>query len=132
MVPFQMLQMVGHTVHAVCPEKKAGDTVRTAIHDFVGDQTYIDLAGLVHDLGDEAAANQLIEIEDALIERHVQELRAIEAARRRLTDGSIDCCIECGDDIGYQRLLAYPVAMRCVVCQARHEKTHAHEGAPRM
>ena len=97
-----------------------------------GDQTYIDLAGLVHDLGDEAAANQLIEIDDALIERHVQELRGIEGARRRLLDGSIDCCIECGDDIGYQRLLVYPVALRCVVCQAQHEKTHAHEGTPRM
>lgn len=97
-----------------------------------GDQTYIDLAGLVHDLGDEAAANQLIGIDDALIERHVQELRAIEAARRRLADGSIDCCIECGDDIGYERLLAYPVALRCIVCQAQHEKTHAPEATPRM
>jgi RNA polymerase-binding transcription factor DksA len=97
-----------------------------------GDQTYIDLAGLVHDPGDEAAANQLIEIDDALIERHVRELRAIEAARRRLADGSINCCVECGDDIGYRRLLVYPVALRCVVCQARHEKTHAHEGTPRI
>ena len=34
MVPFQMLLMVGHTVHAVCPDKAAGDFVRTAIHDF--------------------------------------------------------------------------------------------------
>ena len=39
MVPFQALQMVGHTVHAVCPDKEAGATVRTAIHDFEGDQT---------------------------------------------------------------------------------------------
>ena len=45
MVPFQMLQMVGHEVHAVCPDKKAGDTVKTAIHDFVGDQTYVELTG---------------------------------------------------------------------------------------
>ncbi len=45
MVPFQMLQMVGHTVHAVCPNKKAGDTVRTAIHDFEGDQTYSEKPG---------------------------------------------------------------------------------------
>ena len=37
MVPFQALQAVGHTVHAVCPDKKAGDTVATAIHDFEGD-----------------------------------------------------------------------------------------------
>jgi protease I len=40
MVPFQALQMVEHTVHAVCPGKKAGEKVRTAVHDFEGDQTY--------------------------------------------------------------------------------------------
>lgn len=45
MVPFQALQMVGHTVHAVCPNKKAGDTVRTAVHDFEGDQTYSEKPG---------------------------------------------------------------------------------------
>jgi len=45
MVPFQALQMVGHTVHAVCPEKQAGDSVRTAVHDFEGDQTYSEKPG---------------------------------------------------------------------------------------
>ena len=45
MVPFQALQMVGHTVHAVCPDKKAGDKIRTAIHDFEGDQTYSEKRG---------------------------------------------------------------------------------------
>ncbi len=45
MVPFQALQMVGHTVHAVCPGKKAGDTIKTAIHDFEGDQTYTEKPG---------------------------------------------------------------------------------------
>jgi len=45
MVPFQALQMVGHPVHAVCPGKKAGETVRTAIHDFEGDQTYSEKRG---------------------------------------------------------------------------------------
>lgn len=45
MVPFQALQMVGYTVHAVCPDKKSGDTIRTAIHDFEGDQTYSEKVG---------------------------------------------------------------------------------------
>src|SRR5271168_543703 len=45
MVPFQALLMVGHIVHAVCPNKKAGDKVRTAIHDFEGDQTYSEKPG---------------------------------------------------------------------------------------
>ncbi|MFV3414080.1 DJ-1/PfpI family protein [Pseudomonas nitroreducens] len=45
MVPFQALLMVGHTVHAVCPDKKAGQSIRTAIHDFEGDQTYSEKPG---------------------------------------------------------------------------------------
>jgi protease I len=45
MVPFQMLHMVGHSVDAVCPEKKAGQKIRTAIHDFEGDQTYSEKRG---------------------------------------------------------------------------------------
>jgi len=45
MVPFQALLMIGHVVHAVCPGKKAGEAVRTAIHDFEGDQTYSEKRG---------------------------------------------------------------------------------------
>lgn len=45
MVPFQALSMLGYQVDAVCPDKKAGDTVRTAIHDFEGDQTYTEKPG---------------------------------------------------------------------------------------
>jgi len=45
MVPFQALLMVGHTVDAVCPDKKSGDTVRTAVHDFEGAQTYSEKPG---------------------------------------------------------------------------------------
>jgi len=45
MVPFQALQVAGHEVHAVCPDKKAGEKVRTAVHDFEGDQTYTEKRG---------------------------------------------------------------------------------------
>jgi protease I len=45
MVPFQALQMVGHIVHAVCPDRKAGEKIKTAIHDFEGDQTYTEKPG---------------------------------------------------------------------------------------
>jgi len=45
MVPFQALGAVGHTVHAVCPDKKAGDSIATAIHDFEGQQTYSEKRG---------------------------------------------------------------------------------------
>ncbi|HEY5593025.1 MAG TPA: DJ-1/PfpI family protein [Paludibacter sp.] len=45
MVPFQMLEMVGYEVHVVCPDKKKGDTIKTAIHDFEGDHTYTEKPG---------------------------------------------------------------------------------------
>ncbi len=45
MVPFQALQVAGHEVHAACPEKRAGEKVRTAVHDFEGDQTYTEKRG---------------------------------------------------------------------------------------
>lgn len=45
MVPFQALQMVGHLVHAVCPDKKSGESVHTAVHDFEGAQTYSEKPG---------------------------------------------------------------------------------------
>jgi protease I len=45
MIPFQALAMLGHTVHVVCPDKKAGDKIKTAIHDFEGDQTYTEKPG---------------------------------------------------------------------------------------
>src|ERR1700687_5093207 len=66
MVPFQALLMVGHTVHAVCPGKKAGETVRTAIHDFEGDQTYSEKRG--HNFALNAAFDEVRpEAYDALV-----------------------------------------------------------------
>jgi protease I len=66
MVPFQALLMVGHTVHAVCPGKKAGDKVRTAVHDFEGDQTYSEKPG--HNFGLNATFDEVQEAGyDALV-----------------------------------------------------------------
>ena len=66
MVPFQALLMVGHSVHAVCPGKKSGDSVRTAIHDFEGDQTYSEKRG--HNFALNATFDQIKSEEyDALV-----------------------------------------------------------------
>lgn len=66
MVPFQALQMVGHTVHAVCPDKQAGEKVRTAVHDFEGDQTYSEKPG--HNFTVNATFSQVVaEDYDALV-----------------------------------------------------------------
>ncbi|MBJ7553823.1 DJ-1/PfpI family protein [Marinomonas spartinae] len=66
MVPFQTLQAVGHTVHAVCPDKKSGETVKTAIHDFEGDQTYTEKPGHHFALNADFDAIQ-VESYDALV-----------------------------------------------------------------
>lgn len=97
-----------------------------------GNEKYADLAGSVHDEGDEAVADELIDVENALIQRHVRELRAIEVARARLAAGTIDECEDCGGEIGYKRLMANPAAVRCVACQGRFEKNRLHEAHPSM
>ncbi len=97
-----------------------------------GDQRYIDLAGMVHDTGDESVADVLAELDNKHVDRSLQELHEIEVARKRLAEGTINHCIECGGDIGFERLLAYPIAVRCIACQDQFEKTHAHEATPRL
>ena len=69
-------------------------------------------------------------MEHALIQRHLAELREVEVACARLAAGTIDECEDCGEEIGYKRLNANPVAVRCIDCQGRYEKTHAREAIP--
>ena len=89
-----------------------------------GNEKYLDLAGSVHDTGDEAAATELIDMQHALIQRHLAELREIEVARGRLAAGTIDECEE--------RLMANPVAVRCIDCQGRFESNRPHEARSSM
>jgi DnaK suppressor protein len=107
------------------------DEVRTALLQS-GEQKYIDLAGQVHDRGDESVADELVAVDNALLGRHVHELRAIEVARERLARGTIDECIDCSGEIGFKRMMANPLAVRCIECQDRFDRTHAHEASPRM
>lgn len=65
-VPAQVFQAVGHTVHSVCPDKKAGDIVKTAIHDFESEQTYLEKPG--HNFALNASFSEVdVESYDALI-----------------------------------------------------------------
>ncbi|MEW6354009.1 MAG: TraR/DksA C4-type zinc finger protein [Pseudomonadota bacterium] len=95
-------------------------------------QRYIDMAGAVADVGDASVADLLADMDTAIIDRQIQEIRDIEAAKRRIADGSYGTCIDCGGDIGYERLLAYPTAKRCYECQKQHEKKYAREGTPTL
>lgn len=96
-------------------------------------QQYIEMINASPtDFADESAGDMLADLNLAIIDRHVRDIRDIEAARARIKDGSYGICIDCGDEIGFERLAAYPTANRCVVCQRQREKTYAHEGTPTL
>jgi len=119
MVPFQALLMAGHTVHAVCPGKKAGQQVRTAIHDFEGDQTYSEKPGHNFTLNAEFAAVKA-EDYDALVipgGRAPEYLRldpAVLAAVRHFSEANKPIAAICHG----AQLLAAAGVLRGRVCSA--------------
>ena len=86
---------------------------------------YIDLAGQVHDLEEESVADLLIDLDLAIIDLHVAEIREIDAALMRLARGEFGICADCADEIESGRLSAQPIARRCSPCQANFERNHA-------
>lgn len=82
------------------------------------------VAGATPDTGDEALADLIADIDQAEVTRDLGELRAIQAAERRIADGYYGTCADCGDEIPFERLEAQPAASRCLACQVRHEKTY--------
>lgn len=84
------------------------------------------------DQGDESVADALADIAAARADRQINAMREIEAAKLRLKQGQYGVCGDCGEDIRFERLLAYPAALRCVGCQQLYEKTHAGENTPSM
>lgn len=90
------------------------------------EERYANLADAVRDSGDDALADVLVDIELAAVDRHVQEIRAIDAALLRIADGSYGVCSDCEAPISVERLQAQPTAQRCVICQEVHDRTYAH------
>lgn len=97
-----------------------------------GEQHYIDLAGQVADAGEASVADLLIDVDTAMSLRDIRELRDVETALERIAAGSYGECSDCGGDIGFPRLKAYPTAARCIHCQTKFEKSHAGEGTPSL
>lgn len=91
-------------------------------------ETHAELAGRVHDAEDDALAELLVDAHLSEIERHVQELRRIEAALQRMSTETYGECIDCGEPIDLERLRAWPTAERCIECQNLFERTHAPDG----
>lgn len=98
--------------------------LREIIHRELADSTqedYTELAGVVHDAGDESFAELLRGMNLTTRARELDELRDVEAALERVRNGTYAKCMDCGDAITYERLDAYPTAKRCITCQSRHE-----------
>ena len=96
------------------------------------EESFGALAGTTPDLGDESVAALIADLDQSELSRDLTELRELEAARARLADGSYGVCADCGTDIEFERLRAAPGALRCLACQARHEKTFAGLGGPSL
>jgi RNA polymerase-binding transcription factor DksA len=117
-------------------------------------QQYVELINRAPaDIGDQSVGDALADLNLAIIDRHIREIRDIEQARGRLnasrpshaagpearsagggpsSQKPIDVCCDCGQEIEFKRLLAYPTASRCVVCQEQRERTYAHESTPTL
>lgn len=89
-----------------------------------------ELAGTVADSGDAAMADVLLDTEHALVGKHIDELRDIEAALERMDAGTYGDCVDCEQAIGADRLEIYPTAKRCVLCQSRRERTSRSAPTP--
>ena len=87
-----------------------------------GHRHFAELLDEVADSGDASFAAMLSDLNAAEFHRDIVELRAISAARQGIKEGDFGQCVECGEDIGFERLLVEPTATRCVLCQNRHEK----------
>lgn len=91
------------------------------------DEPFAELTGDVSDLGDEASADVIVDIDNAMMGLQLTQLQDIAAARKRMKDKRYGVCIDCEDEIEYARLQAYPTAKRCTACQRIRERSYASE-----
>ena len=84
-------------------------------------ERYGELAGQVHDAGEESVADMLVELNTMVLSQSIRSLREVEAALQRLDSGHYGLCIDCEEPIPFARLKAYPVSVRCLPHQQAHE-----------
>lgn len=96
------------------------------------DAQYQNLAGDVRDPGDDSVADLMTDLNATILHKHLHALQEIEQAQQRLKADTINTCVDCDQEIGFQRLLAYPTAMRCLNCQAQHERNYSGHESPSL
>ena len=93
---------------------------------------YAEVFSEVGDEIDRAAAATVAEFDNEIARRHGAELRQVDAALSRIAGHAYGVCEDCGADIGFARLAAFPTATRCIDCQRLRERMHAHEATPSL
>lgn len=83
-----------------------------------------ELAGYLNNIPDD--------IDTALVDRQINEMRELEMSLKYLNELEFGDCIDCGNEIGFERLLAYPSAQRCIQCQNQYEKAFPQESIPSL
>ncbi|HEV8334141.1 MAG TPA: TraR/DksA family transcriptional regulator [Steroidobacteraceae bacterium] len=96
------------------------------------DETHVRIAEQARDTEDDSFSNLIVDLNLAEIDRDAGELRRIDTALARLSEGSYGLCEDCGQRIPEARLEAEPTALRCIKCQELYEKTHAGNSTPRL
>ena len=96
------------------------------------EESYVAIAGEVPDFGDQATAASLSNYDNVIARRHIEVIREIDDALERLRAHQFGSCAECGTEVGFPRLRAFPTARRCVPCQTQHERTFAGSATPTM
>ena len=86
------------------------------------DETTLERTGMAQDEVDDATTSAEEHFNHTMHTHYVEEMRLIDAARSRASEGLLDCCADCGGEIGYARLRAQPFSLRCVDCQERFER----------
>lgn len=98
----------------------------------IDNERFQEVAGRVHDVEDASFAALVVDINNAEIQRDVQEMRDIDAALQRISEGTYGICARCRQPIARARLEANPTARFCIRCQDLIEKTHQSVPTPRL
>ncbi len=98
----------------------------------VHDESPADIVGDVADEGDQATAMLVTDYNNTMARRHLDEVGAIDAALAQIGDPHFGVCSDCGAEIPFARMKAFPTATRCTACQSKREHLFAHAATPRL
>jgi RNA polymerase-binding protein DksA len=123
------------TLHFKSRLRERADQLRGEVQEAMArtsEESPAQIAERARDMEDDSFATLIVDTNLAEVERDVDELRLIDSALQRLSDGTYGICVDCGQEIPSLRLEAEPTAARCIKDQELYEKTHASTPTPRL